>query len=153
MAAPDVPNILTSMLSNLTDVISMPDRSHQGVLNHLMSMKMMLGGFASDPNVIFNGASVVDTSRAHYWGISQGGILVRLAGRGARCALEAGPNYAANRTHPLPLFCVRGRQMRSQGTVVMAASQDVQRGHLGVPGTWRWHVRAHTPVYVDTPRR
>jgi hypothetical protein len=53
------------------------DRSHQGVLNHLLGYKLMKGAFADDPVFTFNGTgSVVDKTRSLYWGISQGGILV-----------------------------------------------------------------------------
>jgi len=35
---------------------------------------MIAGDFAADPAVIYNGRSVIDTTRKFYWGISQGGI-------------------------------------------------------------------------------
>ena len=69
--------IWSALRGDLAGIVTIPDRSHQGILNHLLAMKLMRGAFASDPAVIFNGSSVIDTARPYYWGISQGGILVR----------------------------------------------------------------------------
>jgi len=77
MSSYDVPYLVLAMLDDLSDITTVPDRSHQGVLNHLVAVKLLKGNFANDTNVIFNGRSVIDTTTAYYWGISQGGILVR----------------------------------------------------------------------------
>lgn len=46
------------------------DRQHQGMLNSLVAMRMMLTSFAADPNY----GSLIDNSDGYYLGISQGGI-------------------------------------------------------------------------------
>jgi hypothetical protein len=69
------------------------DRSHQGVLNHLLVTKLLAGAFANDSAVIFNGRSVVDPTIKYYWGISQGGILVRAA-PSARVLVWAPPPHS-----------------------------------------------------------
>ncbi|MCB9719139.1 MAG: hypothetical protein H6712_35165 [Myxococcales bacterium] len=46
-------------------------RQHQGMLNSLLAMRMMKGGFSRDPQF----GSYVDGNRAFYYGISQGGIF------------------------------------------------------------------------------
>jgi len=51
------------------------DRQHQGILNSLLAMRMMLGDFAKDPELQVNGHSVIDTSVGYYRGDSQGGIF------------------------------------------------------------------------------
>jgi hypothetical protein len=47
----------------------------QGHLNGLLAMRMMKGGFASDPLVQVNGKSIIDPTLAFYRGDSQGGIM------------------------------------------------------------------------------
>ena len=86
MSSADTVYLVLAMLTDVGDIVTVPDRTHQGVLNHLMVVKLLMGAFANDPNVIFNGASVIDQVTKNYWGISQGGILVRCAACAA-CAL------------------------------------------------------------------
>ncbi|HZO16014.1 MAG TPA: hypothetical protein VFB62_22225, partial [Polyangiaceae bacterium] len=50
-------------------------RTHQGVLNSLLAMRMMKGSFWMDPNVEFNGMSAIDPTQTFYRGDSQGGIM------------------------------------------------------------------------------
>lgn len=47
------------------------DRQHQGMLNSLLAMRLMKGGFAADPTY----GGYVDPERLYYHGISQGGIF------------------------------------------------------------------------------
>jgi hypothetical protein len=51
------------------------ERQHQGILNSLLAMRMMKGGFAKEPTIQFLGASAIDPTRAYYRGDSQGGIF------------------------------------------------------------------------------
>jgi hypothetical protein len=51
------------------------DRQHQGLLNELLAMRMMMGKFKDDPAVQFNGHSVIDPTTRFYRGDSQGGIF------------------------------------------------------------------------------
>ena len=46
------------------------DRQHQGMLNSLVAMRMMLTSFANDPTY----GALIDNSDGYYLGISQGGI-------------------------------------------------------------------------------
>jgi hypothetical protein len=48
---------------------------HQGLVNELLSMRMMRGKLAKDPLVTFNGKSVIDPTKSYYRGDSQGGIF------------------------------------------------------------------------------
>ena len=66
--------LLLALSGELSDFVTIPDRTHQGVLNHLVFMRLMRGAFVSDPNVLFGGSSVLDPTRAYYWGISGGGV-------------------------------------------------------------------------------
>jgi len=54
---------------------SVADRLQQGILNALLSMRMVSGKFAKDPAVQFDGASAIDTTKRLYFGGSQGGIM------------------------------------------------------------------------------
>ena len=76
MCNADTPYIVLAMLTDIGSIGIVPDRSHQGILNHLMVVKLMRGAFANDASVFVDGRSVLDPDRAYYWGISQGGILV-----------------------------------------------------------------------------
>ncbi len=51
------------------------DRSHQGILNALLAMRMMMGSFFKDPAAQVNGKSAIDPAQRFYRGDSQGGIL------------------------------------------------------------------------------
>jgi len=95
MSSFDVASIAVVLLTDFGRVNIVPDRSHQGMLNQLLLMKMMAGDFAKDELVTFGGESIIDVNQKYYWGISQGGIL---------------------------------------GAMYLAVSQDVNKGHLGVPG-------------------
>ncbi|MEO7092848.1 MAG: hypothetical protein ABI175_06325, partial [Polyangiales bacterium] len=50
-------------------------RQHQGLLNELLAMRMMMGGFAKDEAVMFDGKSAIDPTLRFYRGDSQGGIF------------------------------------------------------------------------------
>lgn len=51
------------------------DRLHQGVLNHLLAMRMMAGRFVDEPMIQTPAGSAIDPSQRYYFGSSQGGIL------------------------------------------------------------------------------
>jgi hypothetical protein len=55
----------------LEGIARMFDRLHQGMLNYLLAMRMMMTGFAADPTY----GPFIDPSRRYYHGISQGGIM------------------------------------------------------------------------------
>ena len=52
-----------------------PERSIQGFVNAILAMRMMSGGFVSDPEAMFGGVSAIDPSQRFYYGNSQGGIF------------------------------------------------------------------------------
>ena len=47
----------------------------QGIVNALLAMRLMRGGFGEHPDLLVDGRSVVDTSAGFYTGDSQGGIF------------------------------------------------------------------------------
>jgi hypothetical protein len=53
---------------------SVVERMHQGFVNELLAMRMMMGKMATDPQVTFNGKSTIDPTQHFYRGDSQGGI-------------------------------------------------------------------------------
>ena len=63
--------VLGGDLSNFQHVV---DRTHQGFINELLAMRMMMGGMATDPHTIFNGKPTIDPTTRFYRGDSQGGI-------------------------------------------------------------------------------
>lgn len=71
----DVVTIGLMLLTNLTDFRIVPDRLHQGMLDALYSMRMMVTSFKDDPSMQVNGSSIIrDSSKTSYYGNSCGGI-------------------------------------------------------------------------------
>jgi hypothetical protein len=64
--------ILTGDLGNFVAIV---DRLHQGLINELLAVRMLMGSFANDPAVTFDGQSVIDPTQRFYRGDSQGGIF------------------------------------------------------------------------------
>ena len=76
MANDDVSNIILMIArAELHRFHTVTDRLHQGVLNAALSIRMLAGGLADDPLLQAGSMSMVDPSRIHYIGSSQGGIL------------------------------------------------------------------------------
>jgi hypothetical protein len=71
----DVPAIVEMLALDLSNLVILPDRLTQGMINALLLMRLMKGRFASDPYVTFHGKSVVNKEHAYYYGNSLGGIL------------------------------------------------------------------------------
>jgi len=72
MASDDVLNIATMLnTGEMHDFVTVTDRLQQGLVNFVLATRMMKTSFADDPVY----GSYIDPSRAHYLGISQGGIF------------------------------------------------------------------------------
>jgi hypothetical protein len=52
----------------------LPDRLHQGFVNELLAMRMMMGKMATDPQTMPAGKPTIDPTQRFYRGDSQGGI-------------------------------------------------------------------------------
>ena len=76
MSQEDIPNAVT-ILNDVSRMNTLADRGQQGMLNFLYLGRAMIHpeGFSSDPAFQLDGKSVIDTSRLHYVGGSQGGIM------------------------------------------------------------------------------
>jgi hypothetical protein len=75
MAEEDLMTVTDAISGDIGAFRQCVDRQHQGMINSLLAMRMMRGDFAKDPQVTFNGKSVIDTSVGYYRGDSQGGIF------------------------------------------------------------------------------
>ncbi len=75
MAEDDLQSVTNAIGGDIGAFRQCVDRQHQGMINSLLAMRMMRGSFAKDPEVTFNGKSVIDTSVGYYRGDSQGGIF------------------------------------------------------------------------------
>lgn len=72
----DVPSLAVMLSTDLSSFAMVPDRSHQGMLNALLLMRLVTSpAFVNDPHVVFNGVSTIDPTRRYYYGNSQGGIF------------------------------------------------------------------------------
>lgn len=58
-----------------SDFAFIPDRSHQGMIEFALGMRLLSGPLVSDPNLTFEGQQVLDPNRKFYYGNSQGAIL------------------------------------------------------------------------------
>ena len=75
MASADNQTLVDAITADVTIFKNAVDRQHQGFVNALLAMRMMMGSLANDPALEMNGKSIVDTSRHFYRGDSQGGIF------------------------------------------------------------------------------
>lgn len=75
MAHDDSPTLVDAVTQDLSIFHGVVDRQHQGFVNALLAMRMMMGSLATDPELEQNGQSIVDTTRRFYRGDSQGGIF------------------------------------------------------------------------------
>lgn len=66
-----VTNVIAGDLGQFQHVI---DRIHQGYINELLAMRMMIGKMSTDPQTMPNGTPTIDTTQRFYRGDSQGGI-------------------------------------------------------------------------------
>jgi len=71
----DVGVIMSEINGGMSGFATLPERLHQGFLEHLMAGRVMLGDGAQDPLLMQDGVSLVDTSALHFYGNSQGSIL------------------------------------------------------------------------------
>ncbi len=51
------------------------ERQHQGIINSLVAMRLMMGKFVKEPIIQFDGKSAIDPTQRYYRGDSQGGIF------------------------------------------------------------------------------
>ena len=75
MSEDDVGAITLMMVNDLTEFITIPERSMQGFVEQVALLEMMRGDLAADEAVTFDGVSVLDPDRFGYYGNSQGGIM------------------------------------------------------------------------------
>ena len=76
MAETDYSTIILSLTRGELHLFrSVPERLVQGIVNSLLAMRMMRGGFGEHPLAQVDGQSVIDTSAGFYTGDSQGGIF------------------------------------------------------------------------------
>ncbi|MFK8001937.1 MAG: hypothetical protein AB8H86_20240 [Polyangiales bacterium] len=76
MSSDDVGEVLASVSS--TDIgrfATVADRLRQGFVNMMLMTRLQRGALASDPALMWEGASVVDPEQTYYYGLSQGGIF------------------------------------------------------------------------------
>ena len=75
MAHDDYPTIVDAVTVDMTIFQNAVDRQHQGFVNALLAMRMLVGGLINDPNLQMNGKPIIDPTKRFYRGDSQGGIF------------------------------------------------------------------------------
>ncbi len=75
MAHDDNQTVVDAATADVMIFQNVVDRQHQGFVNALLAMRMLMGGLASDANLQDNGQTIVDTAHRFYRGDSQGGIF------------------------------------------------------------------------------
>ena len=74
-ASDDVNIFIEAIGRNIGSFKHIIDRQQQGMINQLLAMRMMKGGFAREPMAQFGGVSAIDPTHSYYRGDSQGGIM------------------------------------------------------------------------------
>lgn len=75
MAHEDNQIVVNAMLNDVDIFQHVVDRQHQGFVNALLAMRMMIGRMKDDPNLQVGGQTILDPTHAYYRGDSQGGIF------------------------------------------------------------------------------
>jgi hypothetical protein len=75
MAHDDNQTMIDAVTQDVSIFHGAVDRQHQGFVNALLAMRMMIGGMSSDPNLQINGQPIIDPTKRFYRGDSQGGIF------------------------------------------------------------------------------
>ena len=75
MAHEDNQTVVNAMLNDVEIFQHVVDRQHQGFINALLAMRMMIGRMKDDPNLQVAGQTILDPTHAYYRGDSQGGIF------------------------------------------------------------------------------
>ncbi len=75
MAEEDYDSVIEAISGDIGAFRQLIDRQHQGILNSLLSMRLMRGRFAKEEKTIFDGKPTIDPSVGYYRGDSQGGIF------------------------------------------------------------------------------
>jgi hypothetical protein len=75
MSSEDQNDVVNDVGGDLSMFEQQVERQHQGLVNELLAMRMMIGRMAVEPLTIFNGKPTIDPTRAYYRGDSQGGIF------------------------------------------------------------------------------
>ena len=75
MASDDNQTLVDAITQDLGIFLNVVDRQHQGFINALLAMRMMMGGMQNDPNLQMNGKTIIDPTQRFYRGDSQGGIF------------------------------------------------------------------------------
>jgi len=75
MAHDDNQTLVDAITGDVTIFHGVVDRQHQGFVNALLAMRMLMGSLANDPELQQGGQTIVDTTRHFYRGDSQGGIF------------------------------------------------------------------------------
>jgi len=107
----DQGTLFVALGGDMSGLRAVLDRQHQGMLNHLLAMRMMKGRFARDPAVQVNGRPAYDPQQTYYRGDSQGGIvgttymaLSTDVTRGVLGVPGMSYNLMLNRSSNFPLF-------------------------------------------------
>ena len=75
MSSDDQDSVVTDVAGDLSMFEQQVERQHQGLVNELLAMRMMMGRMATEPQTMFNGLPTIDPTQRFYRGDSQGGIF------------------------------------------------------------------------------
>ena len=76
MSDQDAGYVTLMLATDLSDFEIIPDRGIQGLSELILGLRFVRNTLAADPLVQYGGRSVIDPTRAGYYGNSQGAILV-----------------------------------------------------------------------------
>lgn len=160
MASEDViPITLALSRGELHGFATIPDRLHQGIVNALLAMRMMLGGPLSEhPAMQPDGENVFDTSEGFYTGDSQGGIfggvymsLSTDVTRGILGVPGQPYNLLLNRSVDFDPYLTLMRQAFDDGVNIQIGIVSMQMlWDRAEPGSYTRHIRQD--LFPNTPQ-
>ncbi len=74
-AEEDQDHVSSQIVEDIGNFRTTVERQHQGIVNSLLAMRMMMGRFVNEPEIQLDGHSAIDPTRRFYRGDSQGGIF------------------------------------------------------------------------------
>ena len=121
-----IPNVIAG---DLAEFAHLSDRLHQGFVNELLAMRMMMGKMATDPQTMPAGKPTIDTTHRYYRGDSQGGI-----GGGVYMAISTDVTRGLldNTGAPYDLILDRSRDFSPFFLVLKGVYTDPAQQQLGI---------------------
>lgn len=154
----DSPAIALMLAQDPTNFAFVSERSHQGMIEFVLALRMMIGDMATDEALTFDGAAVIDPERRYYYGNSQGGIM-GTAYLGLSTDIHRGVLGVGGGPYSLllprssdfdPFFLIfKQKYLDHRDIMIFVAGLSQQLWDATEPGGWMWDITRD----VDPPKQ